>query len=698
MTLYTPEDIVPQRDGPVADAVETIAEEYAGKHMSKAAQVLESTFSYVVIHTLLCAASFVTFCAASWSAWVRWRQLDREFATGKLEAVRMMAFDLVFLIVVGGLCALEVVNVMLASEAMKEPLVYVPLKVRKDDKGPNFLTLEYVPDKPALERLNAAFKGLPAATRREIDVGGYLELQNIQNYSRRSWPAFTNSCSFGLDLILGKMVSSVEQRVDAEFVKNFRAVVATAERTKALFLKHCRDEGVSQAVLEGLAGNKTAEKLLELPDIKGALPVTSTTTSDVDQVATLLKELGDQVVADMGNVERETQLLTLMAAPTVARGAPGAANTRADKYKQQQIVTAFHGSDKRVVDIVATAMASEDRVTATFRNMSAGKMKQLSLEIALVREMVDALKRTTKDRSVYKRLREYTLRVPLSMLAVLAFVCLLPRHSGDRGEVVDCHSTLAARVGRDVTGMSASEAREVMAPLLRDAGNYKLRSEYARCLSKQTIASTDHVVTQAVQYAMRIVLLLIVLASINGYFADEGRSVVAINDNLEELSKNLESLANGIGSDGVLDIRSVANFEEVVKRIRTYKNRIPMFAEEGVAVRSISISAAARYTIISCVALAAVFILIKKMAPQAHVQRLRSLNVISREVAKQAAPARQAGGAGGAPVDLEALKQELDILKGAGPGKEAHLVLMVFLLATASYAAFNMLNEVAATF
>jgi hypothetical protein len=47
----------------------------------------------------------------------------------------------------------------------------------------------------------------------------YAKLQNIQNYVSLSTTSFRNSCAFGLDTILGKMMSKAEQDIDYEFVK-----------------------------------------------------------------------------------------------------------------------------------------------------------------------------------------------------------------------------------------------------------------------------------------------------------------------------------------------------------------------------------------------------------------------------------------------------------------------------------------------
>jgi hypothetical protein len=78
--------------------------------------------------------------------------------------------------------------------------------------------------------------GIPGG-KYDLDVDAYEKLRNIQNYVMLSNTSFRNSCSFGLDTILGKMLSRAEQDIDSEFVTKFEAVVKDRDDHRPIFLK-----------------------------------------------------------------------------------------------------------------------------------------------------------------------------------------------------------------------------------------------------------------------------------------------------------------------------------------------------------------------------------------------------------------------------------------------------------------------------
>jgi hypothetical protein len=91
----------------------------------------------------------------------------------------------------------------------------------------------------------------------------YAKLQNIQNYVSLSTTSFRNSCAFGLDTILGKMMSKAEQDIDYEFVKRFELAVAERDEFRSLLLKHMHSVGLGQ---DTLLKYTTQEDLKDLYD------------------------------------------------------------------------------------------------------------------------------------------------------------------------------------------------------------------------------------------------------------------------------------------------------------------------------------------------------------------------------------------------------------------------------------------------
>jgi hypothetical protein len=108
---------------------------------------------------------------------------------------------------------------------------------------------EYVPNKASLASMNRAQGCRISQADCSIDLEAYAKLQNIQNYVSLSTTSFRNSCAFGLDTILGKMMSKAEQDIDYEFVKRFELAVAERDEFRSLLLKHMHSVGLGQDTL-----------------------------------------------------------------------------------------------------------------------------------------------------------------------------------------------------------------------------------------------------------------------------------------------------------------------------------------------------------------------------------------------------------------------------------------------------------------
>jgi hypothetical protein len=90
----------------------------------------------------------------------------------------------------------------------------------------------------------------------------------------------------------------------------------------------------------------------------------------------------------------------------------------------------------------------------------------------------------------------------------------------------------------------------------------------------------------------------------------------------------------------------------------------------------------AKYAIVSCIALAAVFVVIKKMKPTKQLQRLREL--------------KQDGGGvfSGGSTKSEELMTELKTLRGEGGSKETHTIMMLGVLFVSAFATVQLGGEI----
>jgi hypothetical protein len=670
--------------------------------MSTGSRFIENTVSATVFHGLTAAGCFIIVLILAGFSVKKFITIMKtlpknNFRSGFRELTFLMAPDIALIMVLMGAGCVEAFNAALSKIENVVPSVYIPFNQTVVDRGKmssRFMKInEYVPNKASLASMNRALRdaGISQADC-SIDLEAYAKLQNIQNYVSLSTTSFRNSCAFGLDTILGKMMSKAEQDIDYEFVKRFELAVAERDEFRSLLLKHMHSVGLGQDTLLEYTTEADLKDLYDILVENGIhleLPEVSIAVKDQAGATKIIRESGLPLVKKIDALKRERQLVSLAAASqsmSVSR-----------TFKKREILGVFSGSSKSVRDEVDEALAKDMRVEATFRNMNGSKMEELTREILLVSEMISNLTVNCKDKRAHILARSMCVQVTLTGLCLLVFACYMVSQKIDGTASTNCYRYMARKYPQLINGMDIDKIEDadlpaIIDPILSEPSNYKLRTKFSKCSTDRGITITNKYLSISLKYVIGVTVLFALIAGIRTHFRDAYRQMEEEMDGLTNLKANLKILVEAVedvvydsGSVSVpmLQIDKVLDLQLVVGNIKMYKNKVPYLASPEVAIIYPKLGKVAKYAITACVALAAVFIVVKKMDPSAQIRRMREL--------------QQTGGNGsfsGGSADSAALTEELHKLRGEVGSKETHTITLLVMLAVSAYTTIQLSYDI----
>lgn len=665
---------------------ETIQEDQELATMSTGSRFIENTVSGTVFHGIAAAGCFcIALVLMGFS--IRkvitiMKTLPRSsFMAAFKEMTFLMAPDTALITILIGAGLVEAFNAALSKIRNVAPSVYVPLDhavVQKQHMSSRFMQInEYVPNKASLASMNRALRdeGIPQELC-SIDVEGYTQLQNIQNYVSLSTISFRNSCAFGLDTILGKMMSKAEQDIDYEFVKRFEIAVAERDEYRSLLLKHMHSVGLGQDTLREYTHGSLNDLygILVENGIHLELPEVAVAVKDKDSAVKIIRESGLPFASKVDALNRERQLVSLAAASqsmSVSR-----------TFKKREILAAFSGSTKSVRDEVDEALAKDVRVEATFRNMNGRKMEELTREILLVSEMIHNLSSNCTNKRAHVLARSMCIQITLISLCMIVFTCYMVSQKSDSSAEVSCYRYMATRYPRLVNGMDIEaivddDLPAIIDPILSEPSNYKLRTRFSKCQTDSGVTLTNKLLSISLKYVVGVTVLFALIAGIRTHFRDAFRQMEEETESLLNLQSNLKILVEAVDDTGpvpMLEINKVKDLQLVVGNIKMFKNKVSYLVAPEDAIVYPKLGKVAKYAITACLALTAVFIVVKKMDPSSQLRRMREL--------------KQTGGRGsfsGGGAETDALKNELHMLRGEGGAKETHTITLLVMLAVSAF-------------
>ena len=688
--------------GKLREEWETIESNQKLATMSTGSRFIEGTVSTTVFHALASTSSFailiIIFGFAIRKGYVLFKQMPN-FRGGVKEMTLLMSPDLALLTILAGVGTMEVFNAILSRVKSTAPSVYVPFNqsvVRNNAASARFMQFtSYIPNRASIASMNKALRDAGfSEDEYGLDIEKYARLQNIQNYVGLNTSSFRNSCSFGLDVILGKMMSKAEQEIDSAFIKRFEVAVAEKDIFRSTLLKHMFNIGLGQDRLKDYTRGEMSDlyDVLVEDGIDMELIETSISVKDKEKAVEIIRESGQALATKLDALKREKQLVSLAAASHPA--------TVSRTYKKREIVAAFSGSSKSVRDEVDKALAKDVRVEATFRNMNGSKMEELTEEILLVSEMVGSLSVNCRDKKACMTARSMCIQVSLIGVCLIIFACYIVVQEKDNTPLTNCYRYMAQSFpqlvnGQDVTNKSDAFLKQMIDPVLSEPSNYKLRTKFVKCSTDKGITFANNWLSIGMKGMVGIVVLFAVVAGIRTHFRDAHMQMEEESTSLSQLSANLKTLVGAIDDTGdapILRIEQVKDLQLVVSNIKMYKNKVPYLAAPEDATTYPKLGKVAKYAIASCLALAAVFVVIKKMDPTAQLRRMREL--------KQTGGQRVgtfSGGSNAASKTLtrsDMLTEELNKLRGEGGAKETHTITLVVMLAVSAFTTVQLGSDI----
>lgn len=716
---------------------------------SSVAYGMRNAMNLGVLHCIMTAGLAVSLPFATWSTIHKAKKVIAQTGSSYREMVVLMAGDALFMSALGSLFLIEFMNTGISFEEDTVPPLFVPIKASALGEK-KFVRLDYVASATYLKDINekvtkarnAALSGngepIPDF---EIDVDAFVSLQDIQSYTALTHPSFRSSCTFGLDVIIGKMMSTAEHVVDMDAVANFRRVVEEYEIQKAAFLRDSANMGLSQTAMRALIGSRgepdgdyTPMKLPEalvkelnadqidklniiglkanFGDLKPVydallqdgvidrLPETLDKVVDETEFGKFMTVGGRELVAKIDSLERERQLISLAASPSQL-AVEGNVPRSSDAYKRKQVRSAFKSSSKSVRDQVEMAIESDHRVLATFRNMDNDKLRRLSNEIKLTAEMLMVLEKRREDTLTWRMGREVVIEIFIMTVVGIAMACYYTTVQMERvPKPQECYEYVANVAGLDIDGKSEEEIERDVGMLMKEPSNYKLRKAYTSCLTEKSTEVADAFVSVGFKIVIAAVIFLATVAGVRSHFVDARRERNGVTDNLKGLRRNLGLLVDAIDADsGLLAVNKVDNLQTVVNNVRMFKDRIPFLAVQSQETTWPRTGKIAKYAIGAIVALAALYVVVKKMQPAYQMIRMReiSANASAVKSAKVSANASsttpKAGMVGGGTNDADSLQKEIDVLEADGTSREVHLIATMLMLGVSAYTGVQLVTE-----